>query len=105
MSLRISEAGAKKAEMNSIKRFYAKPTRKAAINAICAYFISCTAIEQENGQEDHLERVFRTEIRNCIAARCPLFRYSAMHSMIPDFEKARQLYAPSIAARSTGESS
>jgi hypothetical protein len=105
MSSRISEPRAKKAEMNLTKQYYAKPTRKVALNAICAYFIGRTAIEQENGQEDHLERSFRTKMRNCIVVRCPLFRLSAMYNMISDFEKTRQLYAPSIAARSTGEPS
>ena len=105
MNTITSVPGTHECEMNPLKRFYQTPTRKNAINAFCASFIGCTAIEQENGQEDHLERGFRTEIRNYIAARCPLFRHSAMHSMIPDFEKARQLYAPSIAAPSTGESS
>jgi hypothetical protein len=95
----------KKVESNPVKRFFTKSTRKYAINAFCTYCMGCTAVEQENGQEDHLGRGFRTEIRNCIAARCPLFRLSAIHGMIPDFEKARQLYAPSIVARSIGEPS
>jgi hypothetical protein len=72
---RPSEPGAKKAEMNPVKRYYAKPTRKSAINAMCAYCMGCTAIEQKNGQEDHLEHGFRNEIKHCTAPACPLFRF------------------------------
>lgn len=75
MSRRVSEPGAKKAEMNPIKRHYAKPTRKTAINAMCAYCVGCTAVEQNNGQEDHLEQGFRTYISNCTAPACPLYGF------------------------------
>jgi hypothetical protein len=75
MSLRPSETGAKKPEMNPIKRYYAKPTRKSAINAFCCYCMGCTAVEQGNGQEDHLEQGFRTFIRQCSAPACPLHDY------------------------------
>jgi len=75
MSPRISEPGAKKAEMNPIKRYYAKPTRKTAINGMCAYCMGCTSSEQGNGQEDHLEVGFRTFIGNCTALACPLFNF------------------------------
>jgi hypothetical protein len=75
MSLRPSEPGDTKAEMNPVKRYYAKPTRKSAINAMCAYCMGCTAIEQKNGQEDHLEHGFRNEIKHCTAPACPLFRF------------------------------
>ena len=75
MSARRSEPGAKKPEMNPIKKFYAKPTRKTAINAFCSYCMGCTAVEQNNGQKDHLEVGFRSEIRNCTAPACPLFSF------------------------------
>ena len=75
MNARASEPGAKKAEMNPIKRYYAKPTRKTAIFAMCAHCMGCTATEQGNGQEDHLEPCFRIEIRNCTAPGCPLFHF------------------------------
>ena len=75
MSKRPSEPGAKKAEMNPIKRYYAKPTRKSAINAMCAYCIGCTSVEQGTGQEDHLEQGFRNEIKHCKSPACPLFRF------------------------------
>jgi hypothetical protein len=72
---RISEPDAKKQECNPIKRHYAKPTRKTAINAMCAYCMGCTSVEQGNGQDDHLERGFREEIRHCTAPACPLFSF------------------------------
>lgn len=75
MSKRPSESGAKSSEMNPIKRYYAKPTRKTAINAMCAYCMGCTSVEQGNGQEDHLERGFRNEIKHCTSPACPLFDF------------------------------
>ncbi len=75
MSRRVSESGANKREMNPIKRYYVKSTRKAAINAMCAYCMGCMSTEQGNGSQDHLEPGFRTEIRNCSAPACPLFDY------------------------------
>ena len=73
--MRPSEPGAKKAEMNPIKRFYKKPGRKAAINAFCCYCMGCEASEQSERHTDHLEPSFRTSIRNCTARACPLYRY------------------------------
>lgn len=75
MSIRLSEPGSKKPEMNPIKRYYAKPTRKTAINVMCAYCVGCTAIEQNNGQGDHLEQGFRTYINKCTAPACPLYTF------------------------------
>ena len=75
MNARRSESGASKREMNPIKRFYAKPTRKTAIFAMCAYCVGCTSVEQKNGQEDCLEVGFRTYISKCTAPACPLYRY------------------------------
>jgi hypothetical protein len=75
MSMRPSEPGAKKVEMNPIKRYYAKQTRKSAINAMCCYCMGCTSVEQGNGQEDHLEQGFRIEIKHCTSQACPLFQY------------------------------
>ena len=64
-----------KPETNPIKRYYAKPTRKYAINAMCAYCVGCTAVEQNNGQDDHLEQGFRTLISECSATACPLYKF------------------------------
>lgn len=62
-------------EDNPIKRYYAKPTRKMAINAKCASCVGVTAVEQGNGQEDHLEKGFRHEIKHCTSPACPLFDF------------------------------
>jgi hypothetical protein len=62
-------------EDNPIKRHYVKPTRKTAINAKCATCVGCTSVEQGNGQEDHLEKGFRHEIKHCTSLACPLFSY------------------------------
>ena len=75
MSVRKSEPGATKVQTNPIKRYYAKKGRKNAIYAFCSHCMGCTASEQGNGQTDHLEPGFRTEIRNCSAPGCPLFDY------------------------------
>ena len=75
MSSQISEPGVKKPEMIPIKRYYAKPTRKTAIHAMCSYCMGCKTVEQKNVPEDHLEPVFRTEIRNCSTPACPLFAF------------------------------
>jgi hypothetical protein len=80
MSPRKSEPGASKREMNPIKRHYAKPTRKTAINAMGAYCMGCTAVEQNNGQGDHLEPCFTGYIRDCTAHSCPLFGYRPYQS-------------------------
>ena len=75
MSPRRSEPGASKREMNPIKRYYAKPTRKSAINAMCAYCMGCTSVEQGNGQENHLEQGFRNKIKYCTSPACSLFDF------------------------------
>ena len=75
MSIRPSEPGAKKPEMNPIKRYHEKGGRKRAIDAMCAYCMGCTAVEQGNGQEDHLEQGFRNEIKHCTSPACPLFEF------------------------------
>ncbi len=75
MSPRISEPGANKREDNPIKRYYAKPTRKNAINAMCAHCMGCTSSEQGYPSGDHLEAGFRTEICNCSAPACPLWDF------------------------------
>ena len=75
MNLRKSEPVANQREDNPIKRYYAKKGRKNAINAFCCYCMGCTAVEQGNGQEDHLEPGFRTEIRHCSAPACPLYDF------------------------------
>jgi hypothetical protein len=75
MSSRTSGPRAKKAEMNPIKRHYAKPTRKTAMNAMCAYCQECTCVEQGNGREDRLMQGFRKDIRNCPVTNCPLWEF------------------------------
>jgi hypothetical protein len=75
MSLRPSEPGAKKAEMNPIKRYYEKGGRKRAIDAMCASCMGCTSVEQGNGQEDHLEQGFRNKIKHCTSPACSLFDF------------------------------
>jgi hypothetical protein len=75
MNARKSEPGAKKAEMNPIKRYFEKGGRKRAIEAMCCYCMGVTAVEQGNGQIDHLEPCFRTYIRECTARSCPLYAY------------------------------
>ena len=72
---RASEPRASNREDNPIKRYYAKRGRKNAINAMCAYCMGCTSVEQGNGQIDHLEQGFRTEIRHCSASACPLYDF------------------------------
>ena len=62
-------------QTNPIKTYYAKPTRKYAINAKCAECMGCTASTQGKGYTDHLEAGFRTLIRNCTATGCPLFQF------------------------------
>ena len=50
---------------NPVERFFAlTPSRKRAIEAMCASCMGCT--------EDHLEEGFKSEIRNCSAPHCPL---------------------------------
>lgn len=75
MSPRKSEAGASKREMTPIKRYYAKHTRETAIHAKCTECMGCTSVEQRNGQEDHLEKGFRHEIRHCTSPACSLFDF------------------------------
>jgi len=59
-------------EMNPITRAVQKPSRKHAVNAMCAHCVECTASLQGNGLTDHLEAGFRVVIRNCVATHCPL---------------------------------
>jgi hypothetical protein len=50
---------------NPVERFFAAPpSRKGAIEAMCALCMGCT--------KDHLEEGFKGEIRNCTAPHCPL---------------------------------
>lgn len=57
-----------KAELNPIVKSKKFPqSRKLAINAFCANCMGCT--------EDHLEKGFREEIKNCTAPKCPLYRF------------------------------
>lgn len=52
-------------EMNPLIRNMKKPTRKNAINAMCAHCVGCTM--------DDLEVGFRHMIRDCTATQCPLY--------------------------------
>lgn len=55
-------------ESNPMARFRAgKPTRSAAIKAMCAHCMGCTYEETEPG--------FRTMIRECTAIGCPLHSF------------------------------
>lgn len=56
-----------KAEFNPILRARNKPTRKNAINAMCAHCVGCT--------ESHLEAGFRQLISGCSSYRCPVYDY------------------------------
>ena len=56
-----------KAEFNPVLRAQNKPTRKNAINAMCAYCVGCT--------ESDLEAGFRQLIKDCSSYRCPLHNY------------------------------
>jgi len=50
---------------NPVDRFFTlTPTRKRAIEAMCASCMGCT--------KNHLEDGFKSEIRNCSAPHCPL---------------------------------
>ena len=50
---------------NPVERFFAlPPSRKGAIEAMCASCMGCT--------KDHLEEGFKSEIRDCSAQHCPL---------------------------------
>ena len=50
---------------NPVERFFAlTPSRKRAIEAMCASCMGCT--------KDHLEEGFKKEISNCTAPQCPL---------------------------------
>ena len=53
--------------MNPIQKSIKNPNSfRAAINAMCAYCMGCT--------DDHLEAGFRSEIRDCSAPHCPLWK-------------------------------
>ena len=52
---------------NPVERFFAlAPSRKRAIEAMCASCMGCT--------KDHLEEGFKKEIRDCTSPQCPLHR-------------------------------
>ena len=56
-----------RAEFNPILRAQNKPTRKNAINAMCAHCVGCT--------ETRLERGFKQQISGCTSTGCPLYVY------------------------------
>lgn len=55
------------AEVNPIVRYRARPTRGNAIKAMCAHCMGCT--------DERLEPGFRSSIRDCASASCPLHKY------------------------------
>lgn len=54
-------------EMNPIKRYLKRPTRKNAIDAMCVHCMGGTA--------NHLEAGFRQSISACSSKGCPLYRF------------------------------
>lgn len=52
-----------------------KRSRAAAIDAMCAHCMGCTAKEQGARNKDWTHPGFRKEIRNCSAPHCPLFEF------------------------------
>lgn len=60
------------AEMNPILRYDRRPTRKNAINAMCAHCMGCTREELEVG--------FRNDVKNCASTECPLHRFRPFQS-------------------------
>ena len=65
---------------NPVVRVFAlTPSRKRAIEAMCASCMGCT--------KDHLEEGFKSEIRDCSAQHCPL------HSLRPYQVSEKSQYA------------
>ena len=65
---------------NPVSRFFAllaqgKKSRQAAINAMCAHCMGCTAKEQGFREEDWIEPGFRMQIRNCSSQGCSLWEF------------------------------
>ena len=57
---------------NPEERFYAlRPSRKWAIEAMCASFIGCTKL--------HLVEGFKREVRNCTVLHCPIHSQALSH--------------------------
>lgn len=54
-------------EHNPIVRLRSHPTRKKAIDAMCAHCMGCT--------DDHIESGFKRLIRECTSYKCPLYQY------------------------------
>ncbi|WP_191621423.1 hypothetical protein [Marinihelvus fidelis] len=50
-----------------------KRSMRAAINAMCAHCVGCTASDQGEAFEDWIEPGFRKEIRQCSAFHCALW--------------------------------
>jgi hypothetical protein len=60
-------------ENNPVKRFFDNPNGfRAAINAMCATCVGCTAEKQGAGFKNHMEPGFRTTIKECVVTSCPL---------------------------------
>ena len=62
---------------NPVSRHHAllasgKRSMRAAIDAMCAHCMGCTAKEQGLGEDDWIEPGFRKSIRNCTSPGCPL---------------------------------
>lgn len=54
-------------EHNPIVRLRAHPTRKKAIDAMCAHCMGCT--------DDEIESGFKRLVRECTSHRCPLWQF------------------------------
>jgi hypothetical protein len=84
-SKRVSSSPNTNAPVNNpVKRYYVNEStssRKAAIDAMCASCMGCSASEQGARFDDWIEPGFRDQIRNCSAPHCPL------HSFRPYQEK------------------
>jgi hypothetical protein len=92
----ISESGRPKAwksaserNDNPVSRFFAlltngKKSRKAAIDAMCAHCMGCTAKEQGYRAEDWIEPGFREQIRTCSAPGCPLWEFRPFRGELHD---------------------
>lgn len=78
-------------EINPIKRYYSKPTRKNSIHAMCSHCMGCTAFEQGGGYSDHLEPSFRTYIRDCSTLGCPLYKFRPFQSPSKPQSQSEQL--------------
>ncbi len=62
-------------EHNPMVRLRAHPTRKKAIDAMCAHCMGCT--------DDHMEPGFKAMVRNCTSYKCPLYEFRPFQKKEP----------------------